>query len=159
MGELIPVSTHGAPTYHFRGAMVVRVGRYSHQLPNLTMRFEMDGMKYTLQGLQEEDTQRTNNRLELVELGWDDTKRTSLSLDRARIATFGGQEGWSTTLILDRTRIAMFGIHGGWSPTLGRRPFGDVTLGVQGDWYPTLDMLTPKGASLGFQKGGDPMLC
>lgn len=32
-GELLPVSIEGAPTHHFRGAMVVRVGRYPHQLP------------------------------------------------------------------------------------------------------------------------------
>jgi len=60
---------------------------------NLTMRFEKDGVEYTLQGLREEDTQRTNNRLESVEPRWDDTRRTSLSLDKARIAMFDSQGG------------------------------------------------------------------
>lgn len=41
---------------------------------NLTMRFEMDGVEHTLQGLQEEDAQRTNNRLEVVQMTWGDTR-------------------------------------------------------------------------------------
>lgn len=106
------------------------------------MRFDTDGVEHTLKVLGDEDMQKTNNQLKLIDIGLEKEQVSTfkvqggenpmLSTYMARIATLGNQRGWNSTWDRRSPRVATLGVQEGWDSMLDKRSLGIVTLGAQG---------------------------
>lgn len=121
---------------------------------NITMRFEMGGAEYTLQGLKDEEAQTSNNRLELD--GWANRERSCMG--RPRRTTLRRLEDQDIIECQEEPRRATFHPWDDGGPMLDPYPPGDPTMEGQGEGGCTLvlgEVGAPKGP---MNKHGDTTL-